>query len=71
MSEQTENEANDVTPEATPTPRSRFSLRRLFSHLFESLQWLTERTINLLRLVVTLAMFSVVASATASNTIKG
>lgn len=60
MPEPTENETSDATPEATPPP-GRFSLLRVFSKLFESLQWLTERTINLLRLVVTLAMFSIVA----------
>lgn len=64
MPEQTESDTtntNDTTPEVTPKPRHRFSLRCVLTKLFDSLQWLTERAINLLRLVVTLAMFSVVA----------
>lgn len=64
MSEQTESDTtntNNTTPAATPKPRHRFSLRCVLTKLFENLQWLTERAINLLRLLVTLAMFSVVA----------
>jgi tetratricopeptide (TPR) repeat protein len=46
---------------APPSPlRRRFSLWRILNKLFEALQWLSERTVSLLRLLVTLAMFSVV-----------
>lgn len=42
-------------------PQKGFSLWKLIAKLFEGMHWLTERVISLLRLFVTVAMFSVVA----------
>jgi len=61
MSEQEPNDTTDAPAKTVRKSRGGFSLRRIFTRLFEGLQWITERTINLLRMLVTLAMFSVVA----------
>lgn len=61
MPEQQPSDTTEVPPKTARKPRSRFSLQRIFTRLFEGLQWITEHTTNLLRMLVTLAMFSVVA----------
>ncbi|MEZ5536495.1 MAG: hypothetical protein R3F02_12815 [Thiolinea sp.] len=56
---QPDNDSNTAKDRHRADSR-RFSLLHILKKLFEGLHWLTERSIGLLRLLVTLAMFAVV-----------